>query len=103
MEPKKQEKIRKRTKNRAKDVYQTYTVRKPPSACTPVTLSSPATMQWSGLLLHVACSLRRTRYNALSMAMTQQFSQFCPWLPCPLTFDFDIQTRPIEEPNTSSL
>ena len=28
---------------------------------------------------------------------------FCPWWPWPLTFNFDLQTRPSEGPNTSSL
>jgi len=29
--------------------------------------------------------------------------RFCPWWPWPLTFDLDLQTRPIDGPNTSSL
>ena len=38
-----------------------------------------AATEWSSLLLYVVCSVRHTRYNALSMETTQQFSQFCPW------------------------
>jgi len=69
-----------------KDLY------KPPSACTPVTPSPPAATEWSCLLLHLCC-VRRTRNNALSMGMTQQFSRFCPCWPWPLTTDLDVQTH----------
>jgi len=71
--------------------YQTYTARKPPSACTPVTPSPPAATQWFRLLLHLCC-VRRTHYNALSMKITQQFSRFCPWWPWlwPLTLTFKL-------------
>jgi len=29
--------------------------------------------------------------------------RFCPWWPWPLTFDLDLQTRPSQGPNTSSV
>jgi len=55
--------------------YQTQTARKTPSA--------------------------NTVYNVLSMRMTQHFFVFLSLVT--LTFDLDIQTRPSEGPNTSSL
>jgi len=66
--------------------------RKPPSACTAVTLSPPVATQWYRLLLRAAYGVRRTPYYALSMEMTQPWF-FCPWWPWPLTFHLDIRTR----------
>jgi len=56
--------------------YQTYTARKPPSACAAVTPSLPAATQWYRLLLSAAYGVPRTAYYALSMGMTQQFFLF---------------------------
>jgi len=75
----------KKTKLELKMFYQTYTARKPPSACTPVTPTPPAATQWSRLLLNLVCSIRRKRSNAWSLGTTQQFS-VC-WSLVTLTFD----------------
>ena len=55
--------------------YQTYTARKPPSACTVVTLSPPDAPQWYSLLLRAAYGAvaHALLCNVLSMGMTQQF------------------------------
>ena len=63
--------------------YQTYTARKPPSACTVVTLSPPDATEWFRLLLvDVICSVGRTR----------PLTMHCQWAGKPslviLTFDF---------------
>jgi len=63
--------------------YQTYTARKLPKV--PVSVHSrhlvtPGSHGMVPLLLHVICSVRRMRYNALSVGMTQQF------VPVTLTF-----------------
>jgi len=72
---------------------QTYTARKPPSACTAVIPSPPAATQWYRLLLLAAYVLWCTPYYALSMGMTQQFFVFLSPVTLTLTFDLDIRTR----------
>jgi len=78
--------------------YQTYVARKPPK-------SPLATTEWSGLLLRDVIYSERVPFRRCRGwwdYMTQQFSV----LPLvTLTFDLwlDIQTRPSEGPNTSSL
>jgi len=76
----------KRFKVELKMFYQTYIARKPPKV--PVTMlsrhpvipgSHGMVAEWSRVMLHVICSVRRTPYNTLSMGITQQFSRFCPW------------------------
>ena len=39
----------------------------------------------------------------LQAAERAQNAVLCPWWPWPLTFNFDLQTRPSEGPNTSSV
>jgi len=50
--------------------YETYTARKPPSVCAPVTAKA------------LQCIVNGD--------MTQQFSQFCPWWPWSLTMTFKL-------------
>ena len=60
-----------RTKTGAKMFYKTYTARKPPSMCTPITPSLPGCDEWCRLQLDdVMCSVR-TR-----LTMAQQFFPF---------------------------
>ena len=71
--------------------YQTYTAHKLPKV--PVTMHSchrPTATEWCHLLLHIICSVRCTRYNALSMGMMQQSFRLCPWWPWPLTLTFTL-------------
>ena len=69
-----------------------YRSRKPPSACTAVTLSPQvAATQWYRLPLCAAYGVRRMPYYALSMGMTQQFFVFLSSVT--LTFDFDLDAR----------
>jgi len=61
--------------------YQTYTARKPPSACAPVT-PLPPPPGGHGMVPSPAAPLLRTAKALQCIAngdMTQQFSQFCPW------------------------
>jgi len=59
-----------------------------------LTVSPPAATEWSRLLLHdVSCSERVTMHFQLGGNLSM----------VTLTFDLDIQTRPSEGPNTSSL
>jgi len=84
--------------------YQTQTTRKPLSARISVAPSPPAATEWSALLADdVTCSVWRTAHalHGLPMGMTQHFFSFLSLMI--LTFDLDIQTRPSEGPNTSSL
>ena len=57
--------------------YQTYTARKPLSACARVNPSPPAATEWSRLLLHLRC-VRRTRYNACQSGWLSSFPGFVP-------------------------
>jgi len=63
--------------------YQTCTARKPPSACTPVTPSSPAATQWSRLLLDDVI---------FSVCRTWCLTMHCQWggKPPLVTLTFDI-------------
>jgi len=73
--------------------YQTYAARKLPKVPVTVHCRHPVTPGGHGMVpsaaerQNVLCSVRRTRYNALSIGMTQQYFCFSPWWPWPLTFD----------------
>ena len=60
--------------------------RKPPSACTVVTISPGCDAMVPSAAV---CSIRHTPYYALSMGMSQQFFflVFCPRWPWPLIFE----------------
>jgi len=77
--------------------YQTYTARKPLSACTAVTLSPRPRLRRNGV---VCCCLQRTAHALLCIVNGDDsavfFCFFCPWWPWPSTFDRDIQTLPSE-------
>jgi len=60
--------------------YQTQTARKPLKVPATVNSRHPVTPGGHGMvLLHVISTVRRTPYNALSVAMMRQFSRFCTW------------------------
>ena len=56
----------------------TYTTCKMPSTCAPNLPSTPGSHGMVHLLL-LLCGVQHTRYNALSVGMTEQFSRVCPW------------------------
>jgi len=87
---------RTRKKTRAKDIYQTYTAHKPSSACTAVTPVGKAMVSSAA-----ACSIWPMAHAWLCIVSGDDLTVFRFFVPDDL--DFDIQTRPSEGPNTSSL
>jgi len=97
--------------------WMTYTVTCRLTACTPGSAPGPTLGIEYGKRLPFTvtssqlCSTRRRRNFARGGGVhvgvrhtdSWRWSVFCHWWPWPLTFDLDIQTRPIEGLNMSSL